>query len=79
MQQAVCETVVKRRILCEERKVLFKGKFSSTVAGTFDSTQVAVERVIKDNLGQCVPSELLALNDVNVLRVLHSEEDLEYR
>ena len=82
MQQAVCETVVKRRILCEERKVLFKGKFSSTVAGTFDSTPVAVERVKKGNISQCVPSVpsvLLALNDVNVLRVLHLEEDLEYR
>ena len=79
MQQAVCEPVVKRRILCEERKVLFKGKFSFTVAGTFDSTPVAVERVNKGNISQCVPSVLLALNDVNVLRVLHLEEDLEYR
>jgi len=58
---------------------LFKGKFSSTFPGTFDLTPVAVERVEKGNVDQSVPSLLLALNDVNVLRILHLEEDLEYR
>ena len=57
---------------------MFKG-FSSTFPGTFDLTPVAVERVEKGNVDQSVPSLLLALNDVNVLRILHLEEDLEYR
>ena len=71
--------VICRRLHFDVSQVLFTGHFSSFFAGTFDSIAVAVERVKKDSVELVVSSALLELNHVNVLRVLHYEEDLEYR
>lgn len=59
--------------------MLRTGKFSSFVTGTFDGKMVTVERVKKVNVDKAVAVEILKLNRLNVVSVLHSEQNLDYR
>ena len=66
-------------IRCSVNQLLRTGKFSSLFTGTFNSQVVTVERVMKVHEDHTFPAILLKLNHLNVVKVLHSEEDLIYR
>ena len=60
--------------------LLKTGNFSSVFSGIFCERSVAVERVKKVQLvDQMIPETLLKLKHMNIVKVFHSEEDLEYR
>ena len=59
--------------------MLKTGKFSSFFAGTLNGKVVTVEQVKKVHPDMSVAAEILKLNHLNVVSVLHSEEDLDYR
>lgn len=71
---------ITRMIFCDTSHHLGVGSCSSTFNGTLSQKVVTVERIRKDYTDETLllPS-LLTLNHANIAKVLHIEDDAEFR
>jgi len=61
-------------------QLLYSGNFSQLFAGTFGERSVAVERIPVSHVDPSVTvAWLLNLNNINVVKILLSEQDSDYR
>ena len=70
---------IARTILYDLNQLLRFGNCSSRFSGTCRNKAVVVERIKKAHVDQAVLAHLLQLKHVNVTKVFHTEEDIEFR